>query len=390
MSEIQTDTVELLIGPQHPGSGHMRLIAEVDGDIIIRFEPNIGYVHRAVEKIAETKTYLQVIPLVERPSLADTANTSLGYILALEKLLDVEVPPRAQYIRMLICEINRIHSHLYGMGIFGNMIGSSTVFEWAFQDREPFLELTQQLTGARLTGSYIVPGGVRRNLPDNFKDNVIKVLSYLEKRLVDYNKIFVNNPVTIARLQGVGVISKTKAARIGIVGPNLRASGVAYDVRKIEPYCAYSDLDFDLITEDAGDCYARLIIRREEMKQSMGLIRQILDKIPDGPFFAEKYMKLINPKMRELVEQSGIIRFPALFTALKPAKGEATSRVEGARGEVFYYIVSDGSTQPYRLRMITPSFKNVAGFEAAIIGQRLGDVPAVYGSLDYFPPEADR
>jgi NADH-quinone oxidoreductase subunit D len=270
------------------------------------------------------------------------------------------------------------------------MIGYSTVFEWAFQDREPFLELTQQLTGARLTGSFIVPGGVRRNLPDNFRSNVLKVLSYLEKRLVDYNKLFVNNPVTIARLQDVGVISKTKAARVGIVGPNLRASGVAYDVRKIEPYCAYSDLDFDLITEEAGDCYARLIVRREEMKQSMRLIRQILDKMPDGPYFAEKYMKLINPKMRELVDQSGVLRFPALFTTLKPAKGESTSRVEGARGEVFYYIVSDGSTQPYRLRMITPSFKNVAGYEAALIGQRLADVPAVYGSLDYFPPEADR
>jgi NADH-quinone oxidoreductase subunit D len=387
---VSEETVELLIGPQHPGSGHMRLIAEVDGDIIVRFEPNIGYVHRAVEKIAETKTYLQIIPLVERPALADTANHNLGYVLALEKLLDVEVPPRAQYLRTLLCEINRIHSHLYGMGIFGNMIGCSTVFEWAFQDREPFIELTQQLTGARLTCSYIVPGGVRRNLPDDFKGNVAKVLRYFEKRLVDYDKLFVDNPVTIARLQGVGVISKTDAARIGIVGPNLRASGIAYDVRKVEPYCAYSDIDFDLITAEAGDCYARLLCRREEMKQSMRIIRQILDKMPEGPYFAEKYMKLVGPKMMELVDQSGILRFPAIFTNLKPAKGESFSRVEGSRGEVFYYIVSDGSPQPYRLRMITPSFKNVIAYTWALTGQRLADVPAVYGSLDYFPPEADR
>ena len=384
------ETVELLIGPQHPGSGHMRLIAEVDGDIIVRFEPNIGYVHRAVEKIAESKTYLQIIPLIERPALPDAANHNLGYILALEKLLDVEVPPKAQYLRMLLCEMTRIHSHLYGMGILGNMIGSSTVFEWAFQDREPFLELAQQLTGARLTCSYIVPGGVRRNLPQNFKNNALKALSYMERRLIDYNKIFVNNPVTLARLQGVGIIKKIDAARIGIVGPNLRASGVPYDVRKVEPYCAYSDLDFDTVTEEAGDCYARLIVRREEIKQSIKIIKQILDEMPEGPYFADKYMKLVNPKMRELVEQSGILRFPALFLALKPDAGEAISRVEASRGEVLYHIVSDGTTQPYRMRMVTPSFKNIIGFKWALLGERLADVPAVYGSLDYFPPEADR
>ncbi len=368
----------------------MRLIAEVDGDIIVRFEPNIGYVHRAVEKIAETKTYLQIIPLVERPALPDAANHNLGYILALEKLLDVQIPPRAQYLRMLLCEITRIHSHLYGMGIFGNMVGSSTMFEWAFQDREPLLELAQQLAGARLTCSYIIPGGVRRNLPPDFRNNALKALSYIERRLVDYNKLFVNNPVTVARLKGVGVIAKNDAARIGITGPNLRASGISYDVRKIEPYCAYTDLDFDLITEEAGDCYARLVVRREEMKQSIRIIKQILNKIPDGAYFSEKYLNLVNPKMRELVSQSGILRFPAVFSALKPAKGEAVSRVEASRGEVFFHIVSDGTTQPYRLRMVTGSFKNVIGFKWALLGERLADVPAVYGSLDYFPPEADR
>ncbi|HKZ88225.1 MAG TPA: NADH-quinone oxidoreductase subunit D [Candidatus Bathyarchaeia archaeon] len=378
------------MGPQHPGSGHMRLIAEVDGDIIVAFEPNIGYVHRAVEKIAETKTYLQIIPLVERPMLPDTASANLGYILALEKLLDVEVPPRAQYLRMLLCEMSRIHSHLYGLGIFGNMIGSSTVFEWAFADREPFLELTQQWTGARLTASFMVPGGIRRDLPQDFKDKALKAVAYMEQRLKDYDKIFVNNPVTIARLEGVGVIKKSEAARIGIVGPNLRASGVAYDVRKIEPYCAYGDLDFDLIVREEGDCYARLLVRREEIKQSIKLIRQILDKLPSGSFFAEKYLKLITPKMKELMDKSNILRFPAVFSALKPAKGDAISRVEAGRGELFYYIVSDGTAQPYRFRMVTPSFKNVIAFKAALLGGRLADVPSVYGSLDYFPPEADR
>jgi NADH-quinone oxidoreductase subunit D len=382
--------VELLIGPQHPGSGHMRLIVDVDGDTIIGFTPNIGYVHRAVEKIAETKTYIQIIPLVERPMLADTASANLGFVLALEKLLDVEIPPRSQYLRMLLCEINRIHSHLYGLGIFGNMIGSSTVFEWAFADREPFLELVQQFTGARLTPSFIIPGGVRRDLPQDFKVNALKVIDYMERRLIDYNKIFVNNPVTKTRLEGVGVIKKSEAIRIGIVGPNLRASGVSYDVRKIEPYCAYDELNFDPIVRDEGDCYARLLVRREEIKQSIDLVKQILSKIPSGPFFAEKYFKLINPKMRELVLKNKIIRFPAIFTTLKPSKGASISRVEAGRGELFYYIVSDGSAQPYRVRMVTPSIKNIIAFKSALLDQRLADVPAVYGSLDYFPPGADR
>jgi len=383
-------TIELLIGPQHPGSGHMRLTAEVDGDLILKFEPNIGYVHRAVEKIAETKTYVQIIPLVERPALPDTANHNLGYVLALEKLLGIEAPPRAQYLRTLLAEINRIHSHLYGIGIHGIFLGSSTMFMWAFADREPFIELAQQLTGARMTYSYIIPGGVRRNLPQDFKVNALKALNYMERRLKDYDKIFVHNPVTVARLSGIGVIKKSDAAKIGIVGPNLRASGIPYDVRKIEPYCVYPDLDFDVVTREEGDSHARLLARIGEIEQSIKIIRQILDKIPEGPIFLESYLKLVSPKMRDEAEKTGIMKFPALFSALRVPKGEASSRVEGGRGEVFYYIISDGSPQPYRFRMVTPSFRNVIAFKYALRGHRLADIPAVYGSLDYFPPEADR
>jgi NADH-quinone oxidoreductase subunit D len=362
----------------------------MDGDRILNFEPNIGYVHRAVEKIAETKTYVQIIPLVERPALPDTANHNLGYVLALEKLLGIEAPPRAQYLRTLLAEINRIHSHLYGIGIHGIFIGSSTMFMWGFADREPFLELAQQLTGARMTYSHIIPGGVRRNLPSDFKGNALKALSYMERRLKDYDKIFVHNPVTVARLSGVGVIKKSDAAQIGIVGPNLRASGIPYDVRKIEPYCAYPDLDFDVVVREEGDAHARLLVRVGEIEQSIKIIRQVLDNIPEGPIFVESYLKLLSSKLREEVEKTGIIKFPALFSALRPPKGEAISRVEGGRGEVFYYIVSDGSPQPYRFRMVTPSFRNVIAFKYALRGHRLADIPAVYGSLDYFPPEADR
>ncbi len=383
-------TIELYIGPQHPGSGHMRFDITLDGDIIVKAEPSIGYVHRSVEKIAETKTYIQIVPLVERPSLADTVNPNLGYILAVEKLLGIEAPPRAQYLRTLAAEANRIHSHFYGIGILGIMLGSSTAFMWAFADREIMIELLQMLTGARITYSYIVPGGVRRDLPAGFKEAAEKALRYLERRLKDYEKLFFENPVTVARLKGVGVLRKEDAIALGIVGPNLRASGVNYDVRRADPYAAYSDLDFEVVVKEEGDAYARLMARVDEIKQSMQIIRQVLEKIPDGPILHEKYYRMIPPKTRQQIEETGRLKFPAAFATLKPPKGEALSRVEGARGEFLYYVVSDGSPNPYRFRMVSPSFRNVWLFAHLLPGHRLADIPAIYGSIDYFPPCADR
>lgn len=386
----EENVLEVFIGPQHPGSGHMRIIVWLDGDIIVRADPDIGYVHRAVEKIAENKLYIQIIPLVERPSLADTTHMNLGYVLALEKLLDIDVPPRAQYLRTLLAELNRIHSHLYGIGIHGIMLGSSTAFMWAFADREILIELAQQLTGARLTYSYIIPGGVRRDLPQDFKRNAEKALKYIERRLEDYYKLFVENPVTRARLEGVGKLPREEAVKLGIVGPNLRASGVPYDVRRVDPYCAYPELEFDIVVREEGDAYARLLVRFEEIRQSIRIIRQVLDKIPDGPILAEKYYKLIPPKLRDYVAETKTIKFPSAYVNIRPPKGEAVARVEAGRGETLFYIVSDGSPKPYRFRMVTPSFRNVIAFVKLLPGHRVADIPAIYGSLDYFPPESDR
>ncbi|MCS7115913.1 MAG: NADH-quinone oxidoreductase subunit D [Nitrososphaerota archaeon] len=382
--------MQVLIGPQHPGSGHMRFIVKMDGDIINEFEPDIGYVHRSVEKIAESKRYIQIVPLVERPTLADTANTNLGYVLALEKLLGIDAPPRAQYLRTLLAEINRIHSHLYGLGIHGIMLGSSTVFMWCFADREIWIELAQELTGARITYSYIIPGGVRRDLPDGFGGKISKAVAYMERRLKDYEKIFINNPVVTARLIGIGTIKREEAIRLGIVGPNLRASGVKYDVRKVEPYCAYPEMDFDIVVREEGDAYARVLVRVDEIKQSMRILKQIVEKIPNGPILNEAYLKMIPPRLRERAEQKGMVKIPATFINLKPRKGEAVSRVETGRGEVIYYIVSDGSTNPYRFRFVSPSLRNLIAFKYVMPGHRLADIPAIYGSLDYFPPDADR
>ncbi len=387
---LEERTLELLIGPQHPASGHMRLVAKIDGDIVVELRPNIGYVHRSVEKLAEVKKFLQIIPLVERPSLADTTANNLAYVMALEKLLGIEPPERAKYLRTLLAEINRIHSHLYGLGIHGVMIGSSTAYMWCFGDREPFLELAQELTGARLTYSYIIPGGVRRDLPKGFAERAEKALKYLEGRMKDYFDIYFNNPVVRARLEGVGVLSKEDAIKLGVTGPNLRASGVAYDVRRAEPYAAYPYLDFDVITEEEGDCYARVMVRVREIMESIKIIRQVLKEIPEGPILHESYEKLIPPKLREEMKQRGVVKFPSVFANLRVPAGEAISRVEGGRGEVVFHVISDGKLSPYRMRMVTPSFRNVILFEHLTRGARVADIPAIYGSLDYFPPEADR
>ncbi|MGB9630494.1 MAG: NADH-quinone oxidoreductase subunit D [Candidatus Methanodesulfokora sp.] len=390
MKEPEERELELLIGPQHPASGHMRLIARIDGDIVTELKPDIGYVHRSVEKIAETKKFLQIIPLVERPSLPDTTANNLAYVMALEKLLGIEPPPRAKYLRVLLAEITRIHSHLYGLGIHGVMIGSSTAYMWCFGDREPFLQLAQELTGARLTYSYIIPGGVRRDMPSGFPERVEKALRYMEGRMKDYFDLYFNNPVTRARLEGVGVLKREDAIRLGAVGPNLRASGVPYDVRKAEPYAAYPEVEFDVITEKEGDSFARVMVRVKEIGESIKIIRQVLKRIPEGPILHESYEKLIPPKLREQYKSTGVVKFPSLFANLKAPEGEAVARVEGGRGEVVFHIISDGKTSPYRLRMVTPSFRNVILFEHLTKGARVADIPAIYGSLDYFPPEADR
>ncbi len=384
------DVYELFIGPQHPASGHMRIIVRLDGDIIVDAEPDIGYVHRTMEKLAEGREYLKNIPLFERATIIDAANITWGYVRAVEQLLGLEAPPRAEYLRTLLAEINRIASHLYGFGIAGIMLNHSTMFMWAFGDREVWVQLAEELTGARLTHSYIIPGGVRRNLPQDFKEKALKAIRYMEKRLQDYERIFVKNPVIIARYVDVGVIKADEAKRLGIVGPNLRAAGVKYDARIAEEYGAYPELDFEIPTREEGDAMARLLVRIEEIKQSMSMIKQILDKIPDGPIFHEKYYRMLPPKLKEFVEQTGRLKLPGAFIRLKPEPGEAVARVEMGHGEVFYHIISDGGIKPYRVRIVTPAFRNVVLYRYLTRGARFMDLPAIYGSIDYFPPEGDR
>jgi len=382
---------ELNVGPQHPGSGHMRILVKLNGDIIEDVDLDVGYVHRSVEKLSENRNYIHLIPLVERPAILDSIHMNLGYVMAVEKILGVDVPPRAQYLRSFAAEVNRIASHLYGMGILAVFMGHSTGFMWGFGDREVWVEILQALTGARVTNSYIIPGGVRRDLNPAIKEMTEKGITYMRRKLEDWRKIFINNPNIKARMQGVGVMKREDAIRWGAVGPNLRASGVYYDVRKMEPYAAYDKLDFEVPVYKEGDAYARTLVRIEEIEQSMKMLEQILKEIPEGNILSDRFFRQIPPvRLKKWWEGQRRIVMPGYYASFRPPKGEAVSRVEAGRGELLYYVVSDGSSKPYRLRMITPSYRLIYVFKELAKGCRYADLVTVYGSLDYFPPEADR
>jgi NADH-quinone oxidoreductase subunit D len=367
----------------------MRLIVYLDGDVVVKVDPDIGWVHRTMEKLAETREYIKTIPLFERMTIIDSCNITLALVQAYEALLGVEPPPRALYLRTILCELNRIASHLYGLGIGGIFLNHSTMYMWAFGDREVFLTLAEMLTGARLTHTYVIPGGVRRDLPQSFPDAFSKAKRYMLRRLREYDRIFLNNPMVRARLENVGVLEPSKAKELGVVGPNLRASRVKYDARMLG-YAAYADLDFEPVVGEYGDSYERIWVRLREIEVSLELIERALRSLPQGPFMAERYLKMLPPPQRKLVESTGRVKLPAVFANLRLPPGEAVSRAEAGRGEIVYYVVSDGKEKPYRVRVVSPSFRNAILFTILPVGHRFMDLPAIYASLDYFPPEADR
>ena len=358
----------LSIGPQHPGSGHMRIIVVVDGDIIVSADPDVGYVHRGEEKMSEYRTFVQNVPHIERPVIHDSSNILYSYCLAVEELIGLQVPERAMYLRVLLAEIDRIQYTLYWLAILGIFMGHSTMFMWATADRELFVDLADMASGNRITHAYIVPGGVRNDLPDVFADKALKSLDYFErKRLPEYNKIFYDNPLFRQRSEGVGVLSKADAINLGVTGSVLRASGVNYDVRKNEPYEIYNQLDFEVPISKTGDSFARSILPVYDIRQSINIIRQCLTKMP----------------------QSGQIR-AKLQPNPRGAPGEAYRRVESGRGALGHYIVSDGTAKPYRHKMSVPSVRNLSAMPHLLKGARLADLPVIYWSLNIWPVEIER
>ncbi|MCX8172009.1 MAG: NADH-quinone oxidoreductase subunit D, partial [Archaeoglobaceae archaeon] len=344
--------------------------------------PDPGYVHRSIEKLAENRLYIQNIPLVERPAIMDSANLNLGYVRAIESALDLEVPERAKYLRTILAELCRIGTHLYDAAILSVFLGHTTGFMYPFAIRELICEALVRMTGVRFTSSFIIPGGVRRDVDKETLDWIYSATFAIEKRIKSFERIFINNPTVISRLKDVGILSRKEAVEFGVVGPFLRASGVEYDVRKVEPYEAYDRVEWEIVVADEGDSYSRFLVRANEIGQSLRIIRQCIIDMPKGRVISDQICENGSEIRGEFFEKYADIVLPA---------GEFTTLTEASRGSLIYTLVSDGeSNVPYRLRMVTPGWLYLRGFMEALKGERLADLQAIYGSFGYFPPEADR
>ncbi len=368
-SEYNPDADRIMavsLGPQHPGAGHFRIKLWLDGDYLVRSEPDPGYVHRGEEKMGEYRNYIQNVPHLERPVILDSSNILLPYSLGVDELMNSTVPPRAQYLRTIMSEANRIISHMYFLGILGIFVGHSTIIEWMMGDRDYWIDFAERIGGARVTFAYIIPGGVRNDMPGFAVEKGLKTCDWFDKRLDEYDKIFFKNPLFLQRTEGVGILRAEDAVKLGATGTVLRASGVKHDLRRDEPYCAYDDLEFEVPTLQTGDSWARAYVAYLEMRESVKIIRQALKKIPPGPVRLK-----LGPQPR----------VPA---------GEVFARTEAARGEMSYHIVSDGTPRPYRLKISTPSLKNLRVLPHILRNAHVADIPVIYWSENLWPVEFDR
>jgi NADH-quinone oxidoreductase subunit D len=396
LEETTTDLVGeklvLNMGPSHPAThGVLRIILELDGEIITKAEPDVGYLHRGDEKIAENMHYNQFVPYTDRLDyLAPLAN-NVAYALAVEKLMGWEVPERGRAIRVICCELARISAHLLGVGVFAMDVGAMTVFLYTFTEREKIYNLCEQLTGARFTTSYTRVGGQTRDLPDGFEGAVKKFLDEVEPVIDEVDKLLSRNAIFIARTQGLGIISKQDAIGYGVTGPNLRGSGVEHDLRKTQPYLDYQKYDFDIPIGTTGDCYDRYLVRMEEIRQSVRILRQVLKTLPGGPINVADAKGLLPNKERVLMKMEELIHHFILATqGIDAPAGEVYFAAENPKGELGFYIHSKGGGVPYRLKIRSPSFLNLSILSKIMPGHMLSDVPAVLGSLDFVMGECDR
>jgi NADH-quinone oxidoreductase subunit D len=368
-SKTFLDANELVInmGPQHPAThGVLRVILRLDGEKVLGLECVIGYLHRGVEKIAEHRTYTMFNPYVDRMDYVAAVSNGLGYCEAVEKLLNIEAPPRANYVRVILTELNRIASHQLWLGTHALDIGAMTPLFYTFRDREEILKIFEKYCGARLTTHAFRIGGCQYETYEGFEKDVKKFVAFVAPKIDEYEELLTTNRIWVERTKKVGVISAKDCIAYGVTGPVLRASGVKWDLRKAQPYAAYSKFDFEIPTGQNGDTYDRYLVRMAEMRQSLRIIQQAVDSIPEGPIMAKV------PKV------------------IKPPVGEIYHSIEAPKGELGYFIVSDGSTQPYRVRVRPPSFVNLQALDLMCRGQLIADVIAVIGTLDIVLGEVDR
>ena len=385
-------TMIVNMGPQHPSThGVLRLLLELDGEAVVRSKPIIGYLHTGMEKTGETLTYLQGSTNVTRMDYAAPLFNELVFSLATEELLEMEIPPRATWIRMLLCELNRMSSHLLFQATNGMDIGAVSMMLYGWREREEVLRLLEEITGLRMNHNYIRPGGVAADLPDGWEEAVLRVCDLVEPRLEEYDVLLTGQPIWRERLQGVGVISTEECMALGVTGPILRSTGYAWDLRSNMPYLAYEDVDFDVLVGSFGDCFDRYAIRLNEIRESMKIVRQIVERMPAGDYRTQD--KKVTPPPRARIDESmeALIHHFKIFTeGFKVPEGEAYAAVESPRGELGCYLVSDGSSKPMRLHIRAPSFVNLQALPYMMEGALVADAVAIISSVDPIMGEVDR
>jgi len=380
------------MGPQHPAThGVLRLVLEIDGEIIVRIYPEIGYLHTGIEKTCEAKFYHQVVPLTDRINYLDPLANNLCYALAVEKFLSLEIPPKAQWMRVLLAELSRLNSHLIWLGTHAMDIGALTVFLYTFREREDILRIFEHVAGQRMMTSYFRIGGLAMEPPIDFFDRVRSFIRTFPEKIDEYSNLLTGNPIFMNRLQGVGHLSAADAIALGVTGPPMRASGVDFDLRRDMPYSSYEKFDFKVPTSTRCDVWGRYLVRLEEMRESVKIINQALEGMPEGPVKADA-PKIVLPDREKMKTQmeSLIHHFKIVTEGFAVPAGEVYQGIESSRGQMGYYVVSDGTAKPYRVHMRNPSFASLQALETMCQGRLLADVVAVIGSIDVVLGEIDR
>ena len=366
---LRTEPFVINFGPFHPSShGVFRIRFTLDGEVVVDAEPVFGYLHRGIEKLAEERTYTGVIPLTDRLDYISSMNNNLGYVLAVEKLAGITVPERAQYLRVILAELQRVAAHLISVGAFINECGAFfTPFLYMFREREKIVDLLEMVSGQRLLYNFMRVGGFNQDIPEECLPAARKIIAKLPAHIDEYDRLLMENEVLLARTKGVGILPRETAISIGAAGPVLRGCGVNWDIRKADPYCVYDRMQFDIPTGTVGDCYDRYRVRVEEMRQSVRIVKQALEALPGGPVKAANVPQILRPPV-----------------------GEAYARIEAPKGELGFYLVSDGGIAPYRCHIRAPSLINLSALRDMVIGWKLQDAVVAFGSIDITMGEVDR
>ena len=392
MAERLIKSMTLNFGPQHPAAhGVLRLVLEMDGEVIERADPHIGMLHRGTEKLIEYKTYLQALPYFDRLDYTAPLNQEHPFVLAAEKLLGIEVPPRAQYIRVLYCEIGRILNHLLNIATYALDIGAMTPLLWAFEEREKLMEFYERVSGARMHTAYFRAGGVHQDLPAGLLEDIARFCETLPQLIDDVETLLTDNRIFRQRSVDIGAVSLEDALDWGFSGPMLRASGAPWDLRKAQPYECYEDLEFDIPVGKNGDCFDRYLVRIEEMRQSIRIMRQCIERMPDGPVMTQDH-KVTPPRRAEMKRSmEALIHHFKLYTeGFHVPAGETYTAVETPKGEFAVYLVADGTNKPYRCKIRPPAFAHLSAMDFMCRGHMLADSVAILGSLDIVFGEVDR